>query len=106
MERARNAIVEAAPGLEMLEHHPRTTVIFVAQCAIQKILIERRHDESTRREVLAEILISRIGEILHVVVPVHDEHEREGSRPIAIPHSAVDRKLLRVEAPSTLAFAR
>ena len=56
--------------------------------------------------MFAQILIAGIREVLHVVVAVHDEHEREGSWAVGIPHATVDRKLLRLESPIPFSIAR
>jgi len=54
--------------------------------------------------VLPEIVVAGIGVVLHVVIPVDDEHEREGPRAVRVPDAPVDRELLRVEPPVLLAL--
>ena len=96
-------VVEASPRLQMLEQHPAARVVLATDVAVQEVFIDRRHDVAARREQFAQIPITGIGELLHVVIAVHHQHERKRARRIGIPHAPVHRHLGEIEAPILLA---
>ena len=96
-------VVEAPPRLQMREQHPTARVVLATDVAVQEVFINRRHDVAARREQFAEIPVAGIGELLHVVIAVHDQHQWKRTRRIGIPHAPVHRHLGEVEAPILLA---
>src|SRR6478735_9270984 len=83
----------------MLEQKPAAAVVLAAQVAVDEVLVDRYEDEPARREMLAEVAVPRVREVLHVVVAVHDQHERKWPVALRVPHATVDRELLEVESP-------
>jgi hypothetical protein len=65
----------------VLEQQPAAAVVLTAQVAVDEVLVDRHENESARRQQLPEIAVSGVREVLHVVVAVHDEHERERPSP-------------------------
>ena len=66
---------------------------------VEEVLVDRHRDDAAAREQFAEIRIAGIGEILHVVIAVHHQHQRKRAVAVGEPDAALPRQLLCVEAP-------
>src|SRR6185503_17681152 len=102
LERAVVRLIELLPRLEMFQEQPGAAVVFATE-SVDEVFIDGRHDEAARREQFAEVPVTRIRELVPVVIAVDDEREREGTGAVRIPDAAVDRRLLQIESPEVLA---
>ena len=100
-------LIPFLPEFQMLEEHPAANgllfVRVVKQTAIQKIFIDGGEDDAAAGEQFAEVGISGIGKIRHVVIAMHDQSERKWAWTFGIPDARIQRELVDIEAPIFLA---
>ena len=83
----------------MLQEEPAPGVVLLADSAVHEVHVDGRQDVAATGQEFAQVVISGVREVTHVVVPVHHENEREGAGSVRVPDAPVERELLRSESP-------
>ena len=97
---AGGILVPLPPQAQVFEQHPSARVVLLLQAAfntsqqvgvraVEEVLVHGHGDDAAAREQLAEIRITGIGEILHVVIAVHHQHERKRAVAVRKPDAAL-----------------
>src|SRR6266446_8738269 len=65
--------------LEMFEMNDRSCVVLAEVAAVEEIHVNRRRDDSMRRQQLAQVQVSRGGILEWVMIAVRKHGQREGT---------------------------
>ena len=99
MERVIRICVEAFPGLQMLQEEPTPGIVFSPNPPINEIHVQRCQNETSAGQMATQVLVTGIGKVLHVVVPVGHENDRVATRAVRVPDPGVEREGIRLESP-------
>ena len=101
-------VVPGAEGAQVLEQEVAARGVVAREAAdaelgprggVEEVLVDGRDDEAARGELLAEVRVPHLGEVVHRVPAVGDEHDRERTVALGVPDVRVDRHRRGVEAP-------
>ncbi len=96
-------LVPGPPQLQMLEQQPAPDVVLAANIArpteVEEVLVDGSQNEPPAGQELAQVRVPRVGELLHLVIAVDDQDQREGPLALGQPDACVERETLRLESP-------